>query len=258
MALSITEFLETDSTRLAYRRTSGDPGKVGFVWMGGFHSDMTGQKAAALHEAAEKAGRSFVRFDYFGHGESSGEFAEGDVTQWRADALTAIDRLTEGGVILVGSSMGGWIALLAALARPERVKGLLLIAPAPDFTERLLWRQLDETERREIEETGQSMRASPYGDGDYPITQHLMEDGLDWLLLDDDISINVPVRILQGGRDEDVPWAHSFELVQRLRSQDVTYTLIKDGDHRLSRPVDIDRMIISALALSDQIDRASA
>lgn len=245
---------EAGEARIAYRRSPGEAGRAGFVWLGGFHSDMLGEKATALHAAAEAAGRAFVRFDYFGHGESDGEFAGGTVSRWRADALAVIDRLTEGPVVLAGSSMGGWMALLAALARRERVKGLVLLAPAPDFTEKLMWARFDDDTKRQVMEEGSWTRPSPYDVEGYPITRTLIEDGRNWMIMDRPIPLRIPVAILQGKRDEDVPWMYARDLVERIDSDALTFTLIKDGDHRLSRPRDIALMVRTALALADQTD----
>jgi hypothetical protein len=254
MTIDLTDYLEHDGIRLAYRRTPGRQDRAAIVWLGGFHSDMQGEKASSLHAAAEQAGRAFVRFDYFGHGESSGRFEDGTITRWRSDALAMIDQLTTGPLVLVGSSMGGWMSLLAALARPDRVKALILLAPAPDFTDKLMWRALTEDQKRQITEEGRWMRPSPYDPAGYPITKTLIEDGRAWNVMDNDIAFDGPVRILHGGLDEDVPWSHSFRLVQRLRSPDVVWTFIKDGDHRLSRPQDIERIVDVALATADQVD----
>lgn len=254
MANEVAEFLDHQGARIAFRRTQGEAGKAGVVWMGGFHSDMLGDKATRLHEAATAAGRSFIRFDYLGHGESGGQFADGTIGRWRADALEVVDRLTDGPLVVVGSSMGGWMALLAALARPERVKALVLLAPAPDFTDKLMWASFDESQRRQIMEQGFWTRPSPYDPAGYPITKMLIEEGRDWNILDSEIAVDVPVRILQGGLDTDVPWTHSLDLADKLRSQDVVWSLIKDGDHRLSRPQDIERMVATVLTAADQVD----
>lgn len=248
------EYLDHDGVKIAYRRSAGAPGLTGVVWMGGFHSDMLGEKATTLHHRVAGAGRGFVRFDYLGHGESGGQFAEGTIGRWRSDALAVLDRLTDGPVVVVGSSMGGWMALLAALARPERVKGLVLLAPAPDFTDKLMWASFDESQRRQIMEQGSWTRPSDYDPLGYPITKMLIEEGRDWNILDGQIAVDVPVRILQGGLDPDVPWTHSLDLADKLRSQDVVWSLIKDGDHRLSRPQDIERMVGTVLMLADQVD----
>jgi len=250
------DYLDHEGVNIAYRRTSGDAGRCGLVWLGGFHSDMLGEKASGLHAAAAASGRSFVRFDYFGHGESGGAFREGTIGRWRSDALAVIDRLTDGPLVLVGSSMGGWMALLAALARPERVRALVLLAPAPDFTERLMWAAFDDSQRRQIMEQGVWMRPSGYDPAGYPITRELIEEGRNWSVMDGPIAINRPVRILHGGLDEDVPWTHSLDLADRLVSPDVVWTLIKDADHRLSRPQDIDRMIAAVDLTAREADAA--
>ena len=213
------------------------------VWLGGFRSDMAGTKAQGLADWALARERAFLRFDYFAHGQSSGDFLDGTITRWRGDVLAVVDALTEGPLILVGSSMGGWLALLAALARPGRVAGLVLIAPAADFTEKLVGPGLTPEARRAIAEDGVWYRPSEYGDAPYPFTKALMEDGARWSLLGAPIGITCPVRILQGGADPDVPWRHALELAETLDTEDVVFTLIKDGDHRLSRPQDIARLI---------------
>jgi hypothetical protein len=250
-------FLEHGGERLAWRRSEGDPARAGLVWLGGFHSDMSGEKASALQIASQQAGRRFLRFDYSGHGASSGEFASGSIGRWRSDALACIDELAAGPLVLVGSSMGGWMALMAALARPQQVKGLALLAPAPDFTERLMWARMEREQRRDIMEKGAWMRPSDYDPAGYPITRHLIEEGRIWNIMNADIPLSIPIRILHGGRDTDVPWSHSFELAGLLASEDIVWSLIKDGDHRLSRPQDIARMIGTVLALADQVDAAA-
>lgn len=251
------EFIAEGGIDLAYRRSAGDKGRAGVVWLGGFHSDMLGEKATTLHTKCREAGRSFVRFDYLGHGESGGLFEEGTIGRWRADALAVVDRLTEGPLVLVGSSMGGWMSLLVALARPERVKGLVLLAPAPDFTDKLMWAQFDASQRRQIMEEGAWTRPSDYDPAGYPITRELIVEGREWNVLDGEIAIDVPVRILQGGLDADVPWTHSLDLADKIRSQDVVWSLIKDGDHRLSRPQDIARMVATVLGLAGEVDTHS-
>jgi len=254
------EFLEHDGVALAFRRSAGvgaEGGGAGLVWLGGFHSDMEGEKACALHAAADGEGRAFLRFDYTGHGASGGAFADGTIGRWRSDALAAIDRLTAGPLVLAGSSMGGWLALLCALARPERVKGLVLLAPAADFTERLMWARFGPEQRQAILDTGSWTRPSAYDPAGYPVTARLIEEGRDWLIMDGEIAFDGPVRILHGGCDEDVPWSHSFELVGRLRTPNVDWTLIKDGDHRLSRREDIAAMIAAALGMALAVDGIS-
>jgi hypothetical protein len=205
---------------------------------------MTGTKAQALADWAQARGRAYLRFDYLGHGRSSGDFqAKGTITRWREDALAVLDELVDGPAILVGSSMGGWIACLAAMARPRRVAALVLIAPAPDFTEKLMAPEIPPEGHAALAADGVWLRPSEYGDP-YPITRALLEDGARWSILGSEpVPIEAPVRILQGGADPDVPWPHALELANALGGEDVTFTLIKDGDHRLSRPKDIARLI---------------
>lgn len=236
-----------DGAKLAWRRMEGAGPTV--VWLGGFRSEMAGTKAQALADWAQVNGRSFIRFDYFGHGVSEGDFAQGTITRWREDALAVIDELTSGPLLLAGSSMGGWIACLAALARSDRIGGLILIAPAADFTERLITPGLDAVARGALETDGVWLRPSDYGDP-YPITRNLLEDGARWSILPGPVPIQAPVRILQGGEDPDVPWRHALELAQALRGEDVVFTLIKDGDHRLSRPQDVARLVAGLEELS--------
>jgi pimeloyl-ACP methyl ester carboxylesterase len=233
--------LRPDGERLAWRRTPGQGPVV--AWLGGFRSDMGGTKAEALAAWAEGAGRDCLRFDYFGHGASSGDFLKGTVSRWRADALAVIDALTEGPLVLVGSSMGGWLALLAALARPARVKALVLIAPATDFTEALIKPALPPQALAALARDGVWRTPSDHDPEGYPITRALLEDGARWSLLPGPLGFSGPVRILQGMRDDAVPWAHAQQLVAALGSPDVVFTLIKDGDHRLSRPQDLARLI---------------
>ncbi len=230
-----------DGEKLAWRKVEGAGPTV--VWLGGFKSDMTGTKAEALAEWAQARGRAYVRFDYLGHGASSGDFAAGTITRWRDDALAVLEELTAGDLVLVGSSMGGWIACLAAMAAPERIKGMVLIAPAPDFTEKLMGPEIPPEGRAALAADGVWLRPSEYGDP-YPITRALLEDGARWSILGGEaIPIEAPVRILQGGDDPDVPWRHALELANTLKGDDVVFTLIRDGDHRLSRPQDIARLI---------------
>jgi pimeloyl-ACP methyl ester carboxylesterase len=231
-----------DGERLAWRFVDGRGPTV--VWLGGFRSDMTGTKAQALADWAIAAGRAYLRFDYLGHGQSSGDFqAKGAITRWREDALAVLDALAPGPVVLVGSSMGGWIACLVAMARPERVRAMVLVAPAPDFTETLMTPDIPAEGHAALAADGVWMRPSGYGDP-YPITRILLEDGARWSILGSEpVPIEVPVRILQGAADPDVPWRHALELAQAIRGEDVVFSLIKDGDHRLSRPQDIARLL---------------
>jgi len=239
------EYLTTDGARLAYRRSLGR-GAPGCVWLGGFHSDMEGEKASTLHAAAADRGLSFVRFDYFGHGKSEGRFEDGRISRWRADTLSVLDTLTEGPQVLFGSSMGAWLAILAALARPARIAGLVLIAPAPDFTEALMWERFTPDQKGALAEAGAVMRTSPWDPAGYPITRGLIEDGRRWLLLADPIPVQAPVRMLHGDCDEDVPLDHVLRLFSRLAGDDLRLTLIRGGDHRLSRPSDLG-LLVSAM-----------
>ncbi len=228
-----------DGETIAYLRRAGKTPLV--LWLGGFKSDMAGNKAQALARWAEENGHSLLLFDYFGHGASSGDFRKGTIGRWRDDALAVIDTLTDGELVLVGSSMGGWIALLAALARPQRVRAMLLIAPATDFTEALLWPRLPESARAQILEQGEWLRPSDYDPEPYPITRGLIEDGRKHLVMASPLKFSFPVRILQGMKDPDVPWQHAVKLAQAMEG-DVTLTLIGNGDHRLSTPDDLRRM----------------
>jgi pimeloyl-ACP methyl ester carboxylesterase len=245
--------------RIAVRRQAGQPpGHVpGVVWLGGFKSDMKGTKAQALADWAERTGRGFVRFDYSGHGESGGNFADGTIGKWLEESLAVFDRYCRGAQILVGSSMGGWIALLLARELRRRVAkspvstlaGMVLIAPAVDFTEELMWKKFPEKIKQEIERDGAWTRPSEYESEGYLITKNLIEEGRNHLLLGSMIETGCPVRILQGVRDPDVPWQHAVELVSRLAQDDVVLTLVKDGDHRLSRPEDIAQLLRTVEAI---------
>lgn len=229
-----------DGVRLAWRAVKGDGPTA--VWLGGFMSDMTGTKAEALARWALATGRGYLRFDYSGHGRSEGAFADGTITRWREDALRVIAELTTGPLVLVGSSMGGWLACLVAMAAPERVKALVLVAPAADFTEKLMKPGFPPQGLAALERDGVWMRPSEYGEP-YPITRALIEDGARWSILQGAVPVEAPVRILQGGRDPDVPWTHALELANQIAGQDVVFTLVRDGDHRLSRDEDIARLI---------------
>lgn len=240
--MTTDSFTSPEGRRIAFRRAVAPAGGVTFVWLCGFKSDMSGGKALAVEAWARKAGHGTLLFDYSGHGQSGGAFEDGTISAWRADALAAIDAQTEGPLVLVGSSMGGWIALLAAMARPERVRGLMLIAPAPDFTEKLMWPEFTPAQQAEILNQGFTLRPSEYG-APYPITRALIEDGRQWSILDAPIAFAGPVRILQGIQDPDVPWGHALALAASLTSPDVVLTLIKDGEHRLSRDGDIARLL---------------
>lgn len=234
--------------RLAYHKLAGTSPTI--VFLPGFMSDMTGTKALALEQWARERGQAMLRFDYSGHGLSEGTFSDGSISQWRNDVLLLIDALTEGPLLLVGSSMGGWLALLAVLARPARMQGLILIAPAPDFTHWGLEAHFSATEKQHMLDHGYVDRPSAYGNTPYRITRQLIADGRRHLLLDAAIPIQVPLRILHGQQDPDVPWQVALRLAERINSLDVRTVLIKDGDHRLSRPADIAFLCTLAAELS--------
>src|SRR5437899_5201506 len=239
--------------RIAVRARSG--GAPGLFWLGGFNSDMRGTKAIALDAWAAEHGRACVRFDYSGHGESGGAFRDGTIGRWLEESVAVFEHFCTGPQVVIGSSMGGWMALLLAreMARREgsraSLAGLVLIAPAPDFTEQLMWNGFSPEVRQEIEANGVWLRPSQYGEP-YPITRTFIEEGRKHLLLGSAIDVGCPVRILQGAQDPDVPWQHAFALAHRLPSDDVVLTMIQDGDHRLSRPQDIARIIAAVAEIS--------
>jgi pimeloyl-ACP methyl ester carboxylesterase len=252
---SMLDFIELgegpSARRIAARHRAGTG--PGLVWLGGFKSDMKGTKAVALDDWARERGRACLRFDYSGHGESGGDFAQGTIGRWLEESVAVFERFCTGPQVLIGSSMGGWMALLLAREVKKRagkasLAGLVLIAPAPDFTEELMWKNFSAEVKREIETRGFWLRPSEYGDGSpYPITRNLIEEGRNHLVLGSAIDLGCPVRILQGAQDPDVPWQHAFALTHRLPADDVVLTMIQDGDHRLSRPQDIAR-ILAAVA----------
>ena len=237
--LSAPPFLSQSEEKIAYKQNKGKGPTI--IWCGGLKSDMDGGKATFLHDWAIANDHDFIRFDYYGHGHSSGRFRDGTVSRWGADVVTVIDNLAETEVILIGSSMGGWSSLLATCSRPDRVKGLVLIAPAPDFTEKLMWANWPEAARNAVIEDGIYYEPSDY-DEPYEYSRELIEDGRAHQLLDDPINFSGPVRILQGVADTVVPWEYAFKVVDALTSPDVTMTLVKDGDHSLSRPQDLSRL----------------
>lgn len=222
---------------IAWARLAGASPAI--VFLPGFRSDMTGDKATSLATFCARRGAGMLRFDYSGHGASSGDFLDGTIGAWTADALAAIDALTTGKLILVGSSMGGWIALLAAIARPDRIAALVGIAAAPDFTQRLMWDAMAPPERSALMRDGVLHVPSQYGDPT-PITKALIEDGANHLLLTSPIPIHCPVRLLHGQADPDVPWELALAIAGQLETPDVRVTLVKDGDHRLSRAQDLE------------------
>jgi len=224
----------TANRRIAYHLTEGASPTV--VFMGGFRSDMTGTKALALEAFCRVRGQRFLRFDYTGHGQSSGDFMQGSIGAWKRDAVDMLDQIVKGPCILIGSSMGGWLMLLAALERKDQVRGLVGIASAPDFTQSMIEHELKENQKREIAENGVTYVPDCYGDKPFPITRTLIEDGRNHLLLGKPIALNVPVRLIHGTKDNDVPWQVSQKLLESLTSPDVKLTLIKDAGHRLSEP----------------------
>ena len=242
----VSYLTKPDGARVAYHRT---PGRApGIVFLGGFSSDMTGTKALVLEAFAKARGQAFLRFDYQGHGQSSGAFVDGCIGLWHSDALAVIDAQTEGPQILVGSSMGGWMMLLTAVARPERVAGLVGIASAPDFTEDLMWPSFSEEVRETLRRDGIHREPTAYGEEPYTITMKLIEEGRNHLLLRDRLAITAPIRLLHGMADRDVPYELSLRIATHVESEDVQVHLIKDGDHRLSTDRDL-AILTSTIAI---------
>ena len=231
------QLLLPGGVNLAYHRHSGKA--PGVIFLGGFTSDMTGTKATTLEHWCRERGQAFVRFDYSGHGASGGQFADGAIGQWAQEALAVLDQLTEGPQLLVGSSMGGWLMLLTALARPERIAGLLGLACAADFTEYLLWEQLDESLREQLRREGMIRLPCPYGEP-YLTTLKLIEEAKAQQVLNRaELPIHCPVRLIHGMMDVDVPWRTSLQVMEKLTSPDVRLILVKDGEHTLSRDQDL-------------------
>jgi pimeloyl-ACP methyl ester carboxylesterase len=245
---SAERLLRPDGNFVAYARTEGRAPTI--VFLGGFRSDMTGTKAVALEAWAKESGRAFLRFDYLGHGQSSGRFEDGTIGRWLDDSLAAIDQLTTGKLVLVGSSMGGWLSLLVAQKRPERLCGLVLIAAAPDFTERMLLKGLSPEEQATLQREGRLERPSQYSPEPSVFTWKLIEEGRNHLVLDKKLSLPCPVRLLHGQSDPDVPWEYSLQIAQHLEAPDVVTTFVKGGDHRLSTPADIARLIATVEELA--------
>lgn len=240
------EHLKTPQGRtIAYHRTAGQG--PGVIFLGGFKSDMAGTKAQHLQDWAERTGRAFLRFDYSGHGVSSGAFLDGAIGDWAEDALAVLDALTEGPQVLVGSSMGGWISLLVAKARPDRVAGLVGIAAAPDFTEDSMWAGFTEAQRAALVADGRVALPSDYSDEPYIITRRLIEEGRGRLVLRDPLPLPFPVRLLQGTADTDVPVPVALRLLDHAAGDDIRLTLVKGADHRFSTP-DCLRLIEQAIA----------
>ena len=256
------QFLDIDgdhggARRLAYLQSDGCRKSPGIIWLPGFNSDMASTKASMLADWAARSGRRILRFDYSGHGQSEGRFEAATISQWLEDCRAVIERLAEGPQILIGSSMGAWLALLAlrghrtdAGGGTVHVSGAILIAPAWDMTETLMWNRFPPDVRRRIETDGVYYRPSAYGDGPYPITKKLIEDGRRHLIATKTFDPGCPIRILHGQQDPDVPWEHSLSLLKRLKTNDIVLSLIKDGDHRLSRPQDLLRLRTEIESLS--------
>lgn len=230
-------FLPIKNAKLAYQKISGK--NPGILYCGGFRSDMTGTKVLVVQDYCRQRGLSFVRFDYRGHGQSSGNFADYGIGDWRDDGLAILDQLTSGPQIVVGSSMGGWIGLLIALARPEKVKGFVGIASAPDFTEELIWQKLSLPQQEELKTKGFISKPKTKTQEGYSITYQFIENARQHLLLSKKIPLNIPISLLHGYLDDEVPWTYSQRLLEQLQSANVCLKLIKDGTHRLMREQDL-------------------
>jgi pimeloyl-ACP methyl ester carboxylesterase len=230
--------------------------RPGLIFMGGFMSDMSGAKATWLESFAVERGLPYLRFDYSGHGASEGRFEDGTIGGWLGDSLAIIDELSEGPQILIGSSMGGWLALLVALARPVRVRGIVGIAAAPDFTEELIHSEMTAEQSEILMREGVVHIETPYGDKPYVFTRALIEDGRAHLLLDGPIAVRCPVRLIQGHADADVPWETAMAVMARIETADCAVTVIKDGDHRLSRPQDLAKIGAAVADIIEGLDAA--
>lgn len=243
--------LDRDGHALAWRRREGRGPTL--VWFGGTRSGMTGSKAHALDAWAEREGRALLRFDYFGHGASTGRFENGTIGRWREDALTVVDALTQGSLVLVGSSMGGWIAALVAATRPERTAALVLVAPAPDYPDRLVEPAMTDADRKALARDG----AFTDAEGE-TYTRAFLDDARRWSLLPGPAPITAPVRVLQGGADAVVPWRQALAFAESLPGRDVVFTLVRDGDHRMSRPQDVARLLAAVGEVCAQADSAAS
>lgn len=252
---SITVGKGTNAREIAYLHRSGKKAAPALVWLGGYRSDMIGTKAVALDELAAETGMEAIRFDYSGHGVSGGEFRDGTISRWLEEALAVIAHFAPKEAVLVGSSMGGWITLriveeIARRKLPVTLKGIALIAPAPDFTYELIEPALSEAERNDLATKGYFEEHSAYSPEPNIFTRALMEDGRENRVLKGILDCGCPVHILQGMRDDDVPYTHALKLMEHLPSDDVVLTLIRDGDHRLSRPQDIERLRAAILEMT--------
>jgi len=236
---NIADFLTLPDRRLAYQRLRGRTNGPGLVFLGGYASDMTGTKASYLAERCAEAGIAYLRFDYRGTGQSPGNFREGTIGGWFEDACAAFDQLTEGPQVVIGSSMGGWLGLMLAHVRPNRLKAFIGIAAAPDFTEELIWAKLSPAQRTELEKNGEMHDPTAPPEVQVPITFKLIKEARQHLLLHQPIDITCPVHLLQGIRDEEVPANYAIRIAERILHNNVRITYIKDGDHRLSKPQDL-------------------
>ncbi|NNE41258.1 MAG: alpha/beta hydrolase [Marinicaulis sp.] len=236
------KYLDGPNGRLAYRYRAGDVSKPCVVWFGGLKSDMLGTKAEFLDEWASKTNTGFLRFDYSGHGESDGAFEDGVIGDWAADALSVIDAVAPGNCVFIGSSMGAWASTIVALKRPNILYSAIFIAPAPDFTERLLLPSLSDKERRDLAQIGRVERSSEYEEGPEIFTKKLFDDGRANLVMNGMVNIECPVQIFHGLRDDVVPWRHAVDFAEQITSENVEISLIKAADHRLSTPGDLERL----------------
>ena len=242
---------------IAYHLT---PGKSpGVIFLTGFKSDMMGAKAIALESYCNARGNAFLRFDYQGHGQSSGDFNNGTIDEWTSDAIDALDRLTEGPQILVGSSMGGWIMLLVARARKKRIAGLLGLASAPDFTEDLIQKKMSNLEKVELEEKGHVLIDNEYEpENPYQINKKFLDDGKNQLILREPLKLDIPVRLIHGIKDRDVPWSTTMRIMDSVTTNDVEVTLVKAGEHRLSEENDLKRLCHTLDRLIGQLENSSS
>ncbi|MGB3386412.1 MAG: alpha/beta hydrolase [Pseudaminobacter sp.] len=255
MTTTPPDFLDVNGNAIAFRRLAGN--EPGVMWLGGYRSDMLGTKAETLSDWASRNGRAFMRHDYSGHGESGGDFADGTISKWLGESLAVFRRFAAGRQVLVGSSMGAWVALrmvqeLHKAGEGKRIAGLVLLAPAPDFTVDLVEPRLSAAQKRDLEERGFFEEPSGYSDEPYIYTRALIEDGRLNRVMAGPIDTHCPVHVLQGLADPDVPHTHALKLVSCLPADDVTLSLIPDGDHRLSRPQDLDMLIRAVEAISAQ------
>ncbi len=248
---SKVQFLKCKDRQLAYVKSEGKG--PGVIFCGGFRSDMTGVKAVALEEFCAARGQQFIRFDYSGHGQSSGAFEDGTIGGWKDDVLAVLTNLSKGPQVLIGSSMGGWLSLLAAMEKPKRVCAIITIAAAPDFTEHMIRQKLTTAQKMRMEKKGVIRVASDIGEP-YAISRGLIEEGRKHLLLDGVIPVACPVHLIHGMKDDDVPWEYSLALNEKLASQDVKLTLVEGGDHRLSEPKDIARLLRITEAMLRRFD----